>query len=132
MSIEDHAALLALSRIYFDALYQGDAAQFAAVFHPDAYLHSNGGNAYVHMGLSAYLEIVRNRAAPASRGEARKDEVLGISFLSPTLAVLTTREVFLPKLFTDVLVVMKFGNDWKIVSKTWDFTLISPKQGAGE
>ncbi|MDP3960138.1 MAG: nuclear transport factor 2 family protein [Pseudorhodobacter sp.] len=130
MNAQDHAAIVELTRTYFDAIYEGDAAKFEAVFHVDAHLHSNGGNTYVHMGLPAYLNVVRNREAPAVRGEARTDEVLAISFLSPKLAILTTREVFLPKHFTDVLVVMKFGDDWKIVSKAWDFTIIDQKQGA--
>ena len=127
MNTQDHAAIVELAQTYFDALYEGDAAKFEAVFHKDAYLHSNGGDSYVHMDLPAYLNIVRNREAPAVRGEARADEVLAISFLSLTLAILTTREVFLPKHFTDVLVVMKFGNEWKIVSKAWDFTIIDQK-----
>lgn len=130
MSTQDHAAILELARTYFDALYEGDAAKFEAVFHADAHLHSNGGGTYVHLGLSAYLDVVRNREAPAARGEARADEVLALSLLSPTLAILTTREVFLPKHFTDVLVVMKFNDEWKIVSKAWDFTLINQTGGA--
>ncbi|WP_415183061.1 nuclear transport factor 2 family protein [Phaeovulum sp.] len=127
MNVQDHTAIAELAQTYFDALYEGDAAKFEAIFHADGYLHSNGGNAYAHMDVPTYLNVVRNREAPAARGEARADEVLGISFLSPTLAILTTREVFLPKLFTDVLVVVKFGDDWKIVSKAWDFTMIDQK-----
>lgn len=130
MNVQDHAAIAELAQTYFDALYEGDAAKFEAVFHKDAYLHSNGGGAYVHMDVPAYLDVVRNREAPAARGEARVDEILGISFMSPTLAILTTREDFLPKTFTDILVVMKSDGEWKIVSKTWDFTMDEKKNGA--
>lgn len=127
MNAQNYAAIVELAQTYFDALYEGDAAKFEAVFHADAHLHSNGGNTYTHMDVPAYLNIVRNREAPAVRREAREDEVLAISFLSPTLGILTTREVFMPKRFTDVLVVMKFDDQWKIVSKTWDFTIIDQK-----
>lgn len=127
MNDKDHAAIMELARTYFDALYEGDAAKFEAVFHADAHLHSNGSGTYVHMDVASYLNVVRNREAPAIRGEARADEVLAISFLSPTLAILTTREVFLPKHFTDILVVVKFEDGWKIVSKAWDFTIIDQK-----
>lgn len=130
MNVQDHAAIVGLAQTYFDALYEGDASKFEAVFHKDAYLHSNGGGTYVHMDVPAYLNVVRNREAPAARGEARADEIVSISFLSPTLAILTTREDFLPKNFIDALVVMKFNDEWKIVSKAWDFTIIDQKQEA--
>ena len=131
MNDQDYVAIVDLARTYFDALYEGDADKFAAVFHADARLYCNGGGSYVHMDVPAYLDVVRNREAPAARNEARTDEILSISILSPTLAILETREVFLPKQFTDVLVLTKFGDGWKIVSKAWDFTMIQ-QEGAGK
>ncbi len=120
----DITAITALAQSYFDALYNGDADLFAEVFHPGAGLYCNHDNQFVNLSVADYLELVRNRENPVDRGDARQDEILQIVVSTPTTAILRTREVFLPKLFTDDLTLMKFGSDWKIIAKIWDFELI--------
>jgi len=77
------------------------------------------------MAVADYLDVVRGRESPAERGDRRADEILAISVPTPTTAHLRTREVFLPKLFTDELILVKFDDKWQIVSKVWDFELIA-------
>jgi len=118
-------AISELAQKYFDALYLGKADWFAEIFHPDAALFCNTDGDFVHMTVGQYLELVRGRTSPGDLGETREDEILSIIVGSPTTAVLRTREVFLPKRFTDELTLMKFDGAWKIVAKIWDFELIS-------
>lgn len=118
-------AISELAHKYFDALYNGNAELFAEIFHPQAGLFCNNNDTFVTLTVADYLELVRNRTNPVDRSETRKDEVLQILVSTPTTAVLRTREVFLPKLFTDDLTLMKFNDEWKIIAKTWDFELIA-------
>ncbi len=118
-------AISGLAQKYFDALYNGDDDLFAEIFHPQAGLFCNNGNQLATMSVAEYLELVRGRTNPVDRSDARKDEVLQVIISTPTTAVLRTREVFLPKLFTDDLTLMKFNGEWKIIAKIWDFELIA-------
>ena len=120
----DIEQIQSLAQDYFDALYNGDVGLFLRIFHPDARLYCANGT-YVTMDVSTYMDLVRNRVAPAARGEGRKDEILSISICTPTTAHLRVRDVFLPKHFTDDLLLLKKGNAWKIISKIWDFELIN-------
>ena len=122
---QDIQAIAKLAQDYFDALYSGDAYLFAKIFHPQAGLYCNHDNEFVTMTVADYVELVRGRSNPVDRNEARNDEVLAIIQETPTTAVLRTREVFLPKLFTDELTLMKFEGEWKIIAKIWDFEVIA-------
>ncbi|WP_339672185.1 nuclear transport factor 2 family protein [Dasania marina] len=122
---KDFNAICELAQKYFDALYNGDADLFAEIFHPQAGLFCNNNNQFVTMTVADYLGLVRGRTNPVDRNEKRNDEILAVIQDTPTTAILRTREVFLPKLFTDELTLMKFGSDWKIVAKIWDFELIN-------
>ena len=124
---QDIVAIADLAQKYFDALYDGDAELFADIFHPQAGLYCNHDNEFVTMSVAQYLELVGGRSNPVDRNEDRADEVLAIIQDTPTTAVLRTREVFLPKLFTDELTLMKFDGRWKIIAKIWDFELIEAK-----
>lgn len=122
---QDILAIAELAQKYFDALYNGDADLFESIFHPQAGLYCNHDNEFTTMCVADYCTLVRERSNPVDRNEARKDEVLAIIQETPTTAVLRTREVFLPKLFTDELTLMKFDGEWKIIAKIWDFELIA-------
>lgn len=120
----DFGAIEALAYRYFDALYDGDAEAFAAVFHPEARLFCAGGSEVVILDVPAYLGIVAGRESPRERGDPRTDEILSIDRPTGTTAHLRVRELFLPKRFTDELTLMKESGEWRIVSKVWDFEVL--------
>jgi len=113
-----------LAQSYFDALYDGNTALFAQIFHPAARLYSVGGGTETLLDVPAYLAIVAGRQAPRDRGDPRCDEILAIELPTPTTALLRTRELFLPKRFTDDLALMRGPDGWRIVAKLWDFELL--------
>ncbi|WP_428775438.1 nuclear transport factor 2 family protein [Vibrio sp.] len=117
-----------LAQKYFDALYFGKSELFAEIFHPQAGLHCNTDDQHTTMDVATYLELVAGRAAPAETNQPRRDEVLSIQISSPTTAVLQTRELFVPKLFTDDLTLMKFNGEWKIIAKIWHYDLVENLQ----
>ncbi len=122
--MSDENAIRDIANTYFDALYNGDADLFAAIFHPAATLFCFADAAPVIMGVEDYLAIVRGRASPASRNDPRRDEIVLVEVPTPTTAHLRVREIFLPKQFTDELTLAKTPDGWRIVSKVWHYTLI--------
>ena len=114
----------ALAQIYFDAIYDGDVRAIDLLFHPDARLFCVGGGSETILGVSAYKEIVAGRTNPRDRGDPRADEILSIETPTATTALLRTRELFLPKRFTDDLGLVRWPEGWRIVSKIWDFELL--------
>jgi hypothetical protein len=110
---------------YFDALYNGDADLFAEIFHPKAMLYSAGEPGFLIMDIPNYLERVRNRPSPRSRGDRRADEIVSITIASPTTAHVRVRELLLPKQFIDELTLVCDNRRWLIVSKVWHFELVS-------
>jgi hypothetical protein len=117
------AAIAKLATQYFDALYHGDVELFRKIFHPDARLYCSNDQ-YLTMDVDAYMDLVANRESPASRKDKRSEEILSISMSTPTTAHLRVRETFIPKHFTDELLLLNVNGDWKIVAKTWDFVLL--------
>lgn len=117
--------IVQLLRKYFDALYNGDAALFAEIFHPSARLFSAAEEGFLIMDIPQYLDRVRGRASPASRGDRRADEIVSITIASPTTAHARVRELLLPKHFTDELTLVRDGGRWLIVSKVWHYELVA-------
>ena len=113
-----------LAPSFFDALYNGDTALFAEIFHPAARLYSFGGGSETLLDVPAYLAIVAGRQNPCDRGDPRQDEILAIEVPTPTTALLRTRELFPPKRFTDDLALLRGPGGWRIVAKIWDFELL--------
>jgi hypothetical protein len=117
--------VMQLLRKYFDALYDGDPEIFSEIFHPNARLFSAAEDGFLIMDFSQYLERVRGRASPASRGDRRADEILSITIATPTTAHARVRELLLPKHFTDELTLVCSHGRWQIVSKVWHYELVA-------
>ena len=115
-------AIWQILEMYFDALYRGDADLFAEVLHPKARLFCSTDGQLVIMDVPEYLELVRGRESPASRGDRREDEIVSIEAPTPTTAHVRVKELFLPKRFTDELTLLFIDGRWRIVSKAWHFT----------
>ncbi len=117
---EIHESLLK----YFDALYFGDSALFSELFHTDACLYCNTGDAFTSMTVAEYLDLVAGRQSPAGRGDPREDRILEIAVPTATTAHARVQELFLPKRFTDELTFIRASGRWKIIAKVWHFDLV--------
>ena len=113
--------VLATVQGYFDALYEGSVAGFRAVFHPQAQLFTAEGGNTAALDFESYMVRVAGRAAPASRNDPRHDSVVSATIASPTTAHVRVRDALLPNRFVDELVLVKFPDGWKIVSKVWAY-----------
>lgn len=119
--------ILATVQGYFDALYEGDVEKFRRVFHAGAQLFTAEDGATEALDLDSYMTRVRNRASPASRGDARLDEVIGVTLASPTTAHVRVRTALGSKRFQDELLLVRYADGWRIACKAWAY---DPLRGA--
>jgi hypothetical protein len=108
---------------YFDGLHHSDAAGLGRVFHPSAlYACATGGTLQV-LRMDEYLPMVARRPSPASRGQARADEVVSIELAGPETALARVRCTIAPKRFTDLLTLVRLDGRWQVIAKVFHFDL---------
>lgn len=106
-------------QLYFDALYECDVEKLNAVFHPDSSLFdADTGTVFVEP-IDSFSRDVGTRVSPASKGQARADEILMIDWLSPISATVKIRLRAHQNVFVDHLGFVKGAEGWRIVSKIW-------------
>lgn len=121
---EDHAA--AVRRVlvdYFDGLYEGDTGKLSRIYHERVRLYCATDPTFVELDLPSYLELVKNRPSPASRGDERFDRIVDVTVATPSTAHARVECAYLPKRFTDELTLVNVEGRWKIVAKVWHYEL---------
>ncbi|MCU1422570.1 MAG: hypothetical protein JWN36_2221 [Microbacteriaceae bacterium] len=104
---------------YFRALYTCDATLLDAVFHPASSLFDVDEGPVFAEPFAQWREVVANRASPASVGQAREEEIVGIDWLSDAAAVVHVRLRVLDSIFVDLLSFVDGPDGWRIVAKVW-------------
>ncbi len=117
--------VLAVIQGYFDALYHGDVEKFRTVFHPQAQLFTAEGGATEALDFESYMKRVAGRPAPAATQDPRFDEILSVTIASPTTAHARVKDALAPNRFIDEFLLVKFGAEWKIVSKAWAYNNVA-------
>ena len=119
MSTHQLPSLLDAVQLYFDSLYFCDIEKLNAVFHPSSSLFdADDGTLFVEP-IESFSNDVGSRTTPASTGQAREDEVLGVDFLSAISATVKVRLRAHENVFVDHLAFVKTEDGWRIVSKVW-------------
>lgn len=122
--MEDQAAAVrCVLRDYFDGLYEGDTEKLSRIYHERVRLYCATDPELVELDLPTYLELVKNRPSPASRGDERFDRILEVSVPSPTTAHARVECAYLPRRFTDDLTLVSVDGRWKIIAKVWHYEL---------
>lgn len=116
---DDHQALLAVWNGYRDGIYEGDADRLADIFHPSACMFFLKDGQLVATPIGDYIEVVRNRTAPKAVGAERQERLLSIAMPSVDSAIVTATILITGRHFTDQLTMMKDGERWVIISKTY-------------
>ncbi len=112
-------ALLDAVQLYFDSLYYCDTKMLNRVFHPSSSLFdADDGSLFVE-SIESFSNDVGGRTSPASEGQEREDEILGIDFLSPISATVKIRLRAHENVFVDHLGFVLTEDGWRIVSKIW-------------
>jgi hypothetical protein len=104
---------------YLDGLHEGDAEKLAAAFHPCAHLYSAPAGQLTDLPRAAWLEMVQSRPSPKSLGLAREDRILAIDLNGEEAACVKVSCCIPPRWFTDYLLLLKTGEGWRIVAKSF-------------
>jgi hypothetical protein len=107
--------------MYFDGLYHSDTKRLRRVFHPRAQYVCATEGTLTHLAMEEYFPVVDQRPSPASRGEARADDIVSIEFAGPVTAFARVHCAIGPKYFTDLLTLIRIDGRWQIISKVFHF-----------
>lgn len=72
-----------------------------------------------------------HRPSPASKGEARTDEILSIEFVGPFTALTKLRCSIQPKHFVDLLTLILVDGRWRVIAKVFNWEAETPREGQG-
>lgn len=112
-------SLLEAVQTYFDSLYYCDEEKLNSVFHGSSSLFdADNGEIFVEP-IASFSTDVAGRTSPASKNQAREDEILMIDWLSPISTVVKIRLRAHQNVFVDHLSFVRGPQGWKIVSKVW-------------
>lgn len=103
---------------YLEGVYYGDVEKLEQAFHPDALLFGEVDQSPYFKTLHGYLEVIKNRKSPAGLGEEFNMEVDSIEVLG-NLATAKASLRMLSYHYRDFLSLVKIGDRWQIVNKTF-------------
>ena len=115
----DRAEIEAVVQTYLDGLYEGDVEKLAAAFHPTSSLTYEENGVLTPLPRDRWLDAVRERPSPKSRGLARHDRILQIDQASPTAAFVKLQCAIPPRYFTDYLSLLKVEGRWQVAQKVF-------------
>lgn len=107
--------------LYFEGVYRGDTVKLEQAFHPQALLFGSINQSPYFKSLQEYLETVKNRKSPADLGEDFKMEANHIE-VSGNLAMAKASLNMLGYNYLDLLSLVKLGDQWQIVNKSFTNT----------
>lgn len=109
-------AIADVVQLYFDGIHHGDVAKLERVFHAGAQLIGEVNGQHYHKHRDEYLDIVRNRPAPASLGAPFRMRILSIDVGHHTAVAKLFTPVGSSEYF-DYLSLQKIGGTWVVVHK---------------
>lgn len=111
--------LMSAINTYLDAIYHCDVALLDKVFHPASSLFDVENGELVVDPIASFRHDVDNRPSPASKNQAREEDIIMIDWLSKDCALVKLRLRAHQNVFIDHLSFVKDKDGWCIVSKVW-------------
>jgi hypothetical protein len=106
---------------YFELMFSQNMDLFDKVFHPDSTLYSAQGGAGLSLRpCEVYREQMLGRQSPKELGEARRDEVLMVDQISPTLALAKVQLEMFGGVMQDYLNLVYLDDQWWVMAKMWE------------
>ncbi|MBB4066572.1 nuclear transport factor 2 family protein [Gellertiella hungarica] len=115
-------AVIEVVQTYFDGLHHSDTRRLRRVFHPMAQYVCVTDGSLLHRDMETYFDVVDHRPSPASRGEARRDEIVSIEFAGPVTARVNLRCSIGSRDFIDFLTLIFIDDRWQVISKVFHYT----------
>jgi hypothetical protein len=104
---------------YLDGLCEGDAGKIGKAFHEGSHLYSMHEGGVADLPREKWLEMVKGRPSPKSKGLKRTDRIVSIDLSGPETAFVKLECSIPPRYFTDYLTLLKLKDGWRVVSKTF-------------
>jgi hypothetical protein len=124
-SRDPYAGIFKLMDVYFNGIYTGDATTLRSTFHPRCRLFAEVNGEPYEKSVDEYMDGVANRKSPECLGEPFSMEAIGVEILG-NIALVRTRQQMLGFNYFDYLTLVRRGELWQIVNKT--FTNVNPAQ----
>lgn len=105
---------------YFDVIHEQDLNLFDQVFHKDCCLYSAQTGELVLRPFALYREQVSGRKSPKELGNPRKDEILSVDMISPTMASAKVQLQMFDGIMQDYLNLVRIDGKWWIVAKLYE------------
>ncbi|MCW0235428.1 MAG: nuclear transport factor 2 family protein [Ferrovibrio sp.] len=116
----DMAALTQAVQRYFDLMYDGDVADFDAVFHTSAQLHGfRAGGLITAIPAAAYRDMLSGTPSPRSQGAPRQQEILLLDIAAADQALAKVRVRINAILYLDYLCYHCIDQRWLITAKSF-------------
>lgn len=116
--VADPAIRAAVER-YFDGIMKNDADTLRKAFHPDAHLYSQVGpqrDRYLNRSFEDWVQFTNGREPRDAAGHTNK--ILSID--QTGVAAVVKVELIWPDVhYVDYLSLLKFGDEWRIITKIW-------------
>ncbi len=106
--------------LYFAGMYRSRAADIEASFHPNATITGYRGDTgeLVEMGCERFRDFVSSQPPPAENGEPF-EMTLDSMDIKGRVAMVRVTDRYLNKRFTDLMLLLKTDDGWRIYSKLW-------------
>jgi len=107
-------------QLYFDGMYHSDAEKLKKAFHPSASLYGYLEGELAIIPLDNWLAHVRGVPAPFENGEEYDMRIVSTD-VTGAVAAVKVADLYLGRRFTDYLSLVKTGDNWLIVNKTFHY-----------
>ena len=105
---------------YFEVIHAQDMNLFDKVFHKNACRYSAQDGNLVLRPYDIYREIVAGRESPAQLGNTRRDKVLMVDQISPTLALAKVQLEMFGGIMQDYLNLVYLDGQWWVMAKMYE------------
>lgn len=106
--------------LYIDGANQGDADMLTKAFHSSAHMYGNFGDTEYAIPIGNFIDHAANSESPATSGEQHRGIIQSIEVTGTAAVVKVAEENYQGSDFIDYFFVMKFGKEWKIVTKLFN------------
>jgi hypothetical protein len=118
--LSDRDQITRIIDLYFAGMYRSRAEDIEASFHPNATItgYHGGTGELVEMGYEAFRDFVSSQPPPAENGEPFEMTLDSVE-IKGRVAMVRVTDRYLNKRFTDLLLLLKTDDGWRIYSKLW-------------
>ena len=105
---------------YFELMHTQNMDLFDKVFHESSSLFGVPDGQLNIRSAAVYKEAMLNRESPASKGEARRDEIIFVDQLNDTHALARVELEMFGGVMQDYLNIVFLDGQWWVMAKMWE------------